>query len=83
MVNSLNGESETLIEIGKQYQKQTEQISKKINEEKDMYESDYTAEGILLNRIHDRFRYWKGIDFIWNSCNNDICCKYNWRKNIE
>ena len=48
VINSLDGDSETLVEIGKVYQEQVDQINKKINEEKELYGEDYPADEILL-----------------------------------
>lgn len=53
--NSLDGDSETLVKIGKVYQEQVDQINKKINEEKESYGEDYPAEEILLYQFICKF----------------------------
>lgn len=55
VINSLDGDSETLVEIGKVYQEQVDQINKKINEEKESYGEDYPAEEILLYQFICKF----------------------------
>lgn len=55
VINSLDGDSETLIEIGKVYQEQVDQINKKINEEKELYGEDYPADEILLYQFICKF----------------------------
>lgn len=55
VINSLDGDSETLVEIGKVYQEQVDQINKKINEEKELYGEDYPAEEILLYQFICKF----------------------------
>ena len=51
IINSLDSDSETLIEIGKAYQEQAEQIDKKAKEEKELYGEDYPSEGISLYKL--------------------------------
>lgn len=55
VINSLDGDSETLVKIGKVYQEQVNQINKKINEEKESYGEDYPAEEILLYQFICKF----------------------------
>lgn len=55
VINSLDGDSETLVEIGKVYQEQVDQINKKINEEKELYGEDYPADEILLYQFICKF----------------------------
>lgn len=55
VINSLDGDSETLVEIGKVYQEQVDQINKKINEEKELYGEDYPAYEILLYQFICKF----------------------------
>ena len=62
MVNSMEKDSETLIEIGENYQDEANQISKKINEEKEAYGKDYPAEGIFLYQFISRFSTCRIID---------------------
>ena len=55
MVSSMDKDSETLIEIGKNYQEQVDQINKKINAEKELYGKDYPSEGIFLYQFISKF----------------------------
>lgn len=62
MVNNMDKDSETLLEIGNNYQEQVDQINKKFNEEKVLYGKDYPSEGIFLYQLITRLSAYKIID---------------------
>lgn len=48
-------DSEIIMEIGKNYEEQVQQIEKHVNESKEIYGEDYPAEGIFLHQFISKF----------------------------